>query len=240
MRYICPFHAEKTPSLVIYPTGYVCYGCGKKGKLKELPENLQKEGQHVTEHEPEDLTERFRYIDALPREYIRGLEFPADDRGYFVCGVDRNYYKYRLFNPGKGSKYIGPKGHSTPLFWAERKRKNTLCIVEGEINALSVARVMREWDVCSPGSASNFNTNNLSKYLTQFTQYANIVVVLDNDPAGIKALIETRATFLYKLPFVRYLQMDCDANEVLIVEGEEGLRGRLQGEDGQLAPRNIL
>ncbi len=105
----------------------------------------------------------------------------------------------------------------------------TLAIVEGEINALSISEAFPEWDVCSPGSASNFNTENLSKYLHIFKQYSKLVVVLDDDAAGLKGLISSKAFFLYKIPFVQYILISPDPNEILVESGKEGLRKKVQG-----------
>ena len=30
---LCPFHAEKTPSMKIYDNGFKCYGCGEGGDM---------------------------------------------------------------------------------------------------------------------------------------------------------------------------------------------------------------
>lgn len=93
---------------------------------------------------------------------------------------------------------------------------------------MSFALAFPESDHCSPGSASNFNSANLSKYLTVFKEYSNILVVLDNDAAGIKALIEARAFFMNKIPFVSYILMAPDGNDVLNEKGPSGLREELQ------------
>lgn len=189
---------------------------------------MQYEYTETTDEDKEDLEEKFRYINSLPRQQIRGLEFPADGRGYYVSWPGDLYYKYRLRNPGKGSKYLSPKGHRPSLFWARKRGYPTLFIVEGEISALSVAFALPEVDVCSPGSASMFNSNNLSKYLSLFTLYCTVVVVLDDDAAGLKGLIEAKAAFRYKIPFVTYTQIKPDANEILVESGKEVLRERLQ------------
>lgn len=230
-RIICPFHAEKTESLVQYEGGWFCYGaCHKRYTSEEVETKIGVKYEYEEqETETEDLNERFEYIRSLPNEAHRGLIFPTDARGYFICWPNGTYYKYRVQNPGKGSKYLGPRGIKPPLFWGKQRNRSQLAIVEGEINALSVAEVMPEWDVCSPGSATMFNAINLSKYLTIFLKYTKIIVILDRDTAGTKGLIESKAFFLYKHPFVDYIQIKPDANEVLVESGKEELRKILQG-----------
>lgn len=41
---VCPFHKEKTPSMVIYPgmRGYFCFGCGKAGDAVDLYAQVRK------------------------------------------------------------------------------------------------------------------------------------------------------------------------------------------------------
>ncbi len=63
---------------------------------------------------------------------------------------------------------------------------------------------------------------------TEFKKYNNVVVVVDEDAAGLKAVIEARAFFLYKIPFVSYLKLSPDANEILNEKGPEALREVLQ------------
>lgn len=223
------WHEESTPSLVQYGSHWKCFGsCNKTYTNSEVE---TKAGQtfdyEELEYEKEDLHETFGYIKSLRRIEHRGLSFPADERGYYLCWPGDAYYKYRQFDPAARAKYLGPSGHKPPLFWARKKGVRTLCIVEGEINALSVSEAYNQWDVCSPGSATMFNADNLSKYLTEFKLYSNIVVILDNDPAGIKGLIEAKAYLLYKMPFVSFHLMSPDANEVLCNGGKEALRTAL-------------
>ncbi len=232
-RIRCLWHNEATASLVQVKGGWKCYGvCQKLYTNEEVKERT---GLHFeyeeTDDEPEDLTERFRYIKSLPRREHRGLTFPTDERGYFICWPNDDFYKYRVQHPGIGSKYLGPKGRKPPLFWARRENRIALYITEGEINALSVAVALPGVDVCSPGSASMFNADNLSKYLTLFKGYSNVVVVLDEDAAGTKGLIEAKAFFLYKIPFISFMQLKPDANDILCESGKEALREKLQGKN---------
>lgn len=231
----CMWHQEATASLVQRKDGWYCYGsCRKLYTHKEVEDRT---GEHYEyeeeEREPEDLGEAFKYIKSLPLEEVRGLRLPADERGYFITWPSDGYYKYRLYDPGKGPKYIGPRGRKPPMFWARKRGSATLLIAEGEINALSFAKAFEEYDVCSPGSASMFSSESLSFHLPEFKAYGNVLVVLDDDPAGIKAQIETKALFLYKVPFVSFIRMKEDANHVLCESGPKALRERLQGSSHQ-------
>lgn len=41
VKIVCPFHAERTASLVIFPAGgYKCYGCGAHGNTVDFVTNL--------------------------------------------------------------------------------------------------------------------------------------------------------------------------------------------------------
>lgn len=234
-RIRCPFHQENTPSLVQKRTNWYCYGaCNRAYSNSEVE---SKTGEHYEYEEGlderEDIGETFKYIHSLPSKEIRGLSLPADERGYFICWPGDAYYKYRLFKP-TGSKYIGPKGRGfPPLFWARKKGSRTLWITEGEINCMSVAQAFPEHDHCSPGSASNFNADNLAKHLTEFQGYDNVRVILDKDAAGTKGLIGAKAFFLYKIPFISFLQLDPDANEILVTHGKGKLREALFGSNYQ-------
>ena len=42
-KYICPFHKETTPSLVISGEKYYCFGCGKNGKAEDIKDKLGNE-----------------------------------------------------------------------------------------------------------------------------------------------------------------------------------------------------
>lgn len=227
-RIRCPWHNEKTPSLVRRKSDYYCYGsCTKAYTLQEVAaKGIALEYEEDDECQ-ENLEEKFNYITSLPRREIRGLIFPADTSGYYICWPDKSYYKYRLFEPGRGGKYLSPKGHFPTPFWTRKLLSGTVYVVEGEINAMSIAEAMPSVSVVSPGSASMFKSERLQKLLTILKEYSTVIVVLDDDPAGIKGYIEARAAFMYKLPFVKYLLIKPDANEILS-ESKEKLRETLQ------------
>jgi len=228
-RLRCFWHQESTPSLVQRKDGWYCYGaCNRLYPNDEVEKRTGEKYEYVEESEPEDLTERFNYIRSLPPKTIRGLQLPADEGGYFVIWPYDKYYKYRFFNPGDRPKYVGAKGRTPPLFWARRESNPTLIVSEGEINALSIALAFPQFDVCSPGSCSMFRVDKLSKDLTSYQGYSNLVVVMDKDKAADEAMIHAKAFFRYKIPFTDFIQLEQDANELLQERGPQGLKQEME------------
>jgi len=225
----CPFHAENTQSCVVYETHYHCYGCGAHGPLSAL-------GGKVADMAPkekyvENLKEKLDYIASLPTKTIRGFNLPYDDCGYFLLWPSGDYYKLRVWNPDAKDKYRGPAGHAKPVFWARRDPasssvpKGTLALVEGEFNALSTAEAFPEWDVMSPGSASDFKTDKFKKYvLTIVRYYRTVIIQTDRDGAGTEAAIHTKGLLLNKVPNLPIVLMSRDANEIYVHDGKEKLR----------------
>lgn len=231
----CPWHEDQTASLIKYPTQYYCHGaCDRiytndevKAKGGEFFEDYEENEETVSE----DLTDKLRYIQSLRRIEHRGFHFPTDEIGYYILYPGESYYKYRFFDPKDRPKYLGPRACGVPLFWARRTLNPALVVVEGEMNALSVAKAFPEWDACSPGSWGNFDAKNLRRYLSFFKRYSKLVVVLDRDGAGEKGLTRAKAFFKPYFPLSRYHLLEPDANEILLTQGEDGVRNALQRAD---------
>lgn len=217
----CIFHEEDTASLAIYHDGFKCYGCGRYGPLSDL------EGVDVPKVEPkqiEDLKKTFEYINSLPVQKIRGLELPADDQCYYLCWPNEKYYKARYFEPIRG-KYRNPTGHKQPTLWVRQLGYPVLLVVEGEMNALSIAEIPKlRVDICSPGSAGNFQSKVLPRELTSYYRYSTIVIVADRDGPGADACINLMSALSGRVPSVRAHLMQKDANEILVGGGVEKLK----------------
>lgn len=224
-RIRCPFHEESTPSCVVYPDGFRCYGCGRSGKLSELgrAESLSPKERHK-----ENLDEKLEYIRALPKKTIRGFSFHFDTGGYYLLWPSGDFYKKRRWTD-EAPKYIGPAGHPKPAFWVRRETCPTVALCEGEFNALSLAEAFPEWDVCSPGSATDFKTDK-SKHLllTYCLQYARVYIITDRDGPGTEAAIHAKGLLIGKVPTVKILLLPVDANELLVEKGKEGLRREIE------------
>lgn len=227
-KIICPFHQEDTPSCVLYSNGYFCFGCGARGKLEELDGIELPPREELEPEPPEDLVAAFARINSLEQTEVRGLKFPADHRGYYLCWPDQSYYKLRVWEPGSGPKYLGARGHKRGLFWARQEGHQTLVLVEGEINALSIAKAVPGVDVASPGGVGDFTVKKIKHKLTSYCRYSTILVVADADPPGATAIIEALSALWTSKINAKGLPMSPDANEVLVKCGEEELKRRIE------------
>lgn len=189
MKILCPYHDDTNPSAKLYEDGHAyCFVCckawrpvgAKATKTKKVP--------------PEDLQATIAEILKMPKRRIRGLEFHANDKGYYVLWPDLSYYKCRLANPiPSGGKYLCPRGHTQPLLIIDPAGfGGTLAIIEGEINALSVATAAPDLRVVSPGSAGNFKAQEDS-IVSEIQKSDRVVIWCDDDQPGLTALMETAA-----------------------------------------------
>lgn len=209
-RYFCPRHNESTPSCVVYEDYAYCYGgCGRI-ELSELGPEVRASPKPP----PEDLASTLAYIGGLPRALVRGLHLPVSGDSYFVVWPSGDYYKRRKFLPGEGSKYLCPKGHSKPLFVAQNG-KEVLTLVEGEINALSLAEVGLRGAIASPGGVGDFGER-LEKHSAFLSQFSRFRLVLDADKPGLDAAVATKKLLLKHTAYVSIVLMPTDANDLLV------------------------
>ncbi len=218
-RILCPYHEERTPSFVLYEDHGHCFSCGVSASRDDL-QTVYKGPWEPDPEVQEDLGESITRIRSLPKKYIRGLGLHSDDFSYFIVWPDSSYYK-RRFLDSKGPKYIGAKGHKKPPFVASANGE-TLVIVEGELNAMSIAAACPDLSVVSPGGCGDFR--HLSKWLTSCQLYHTILVVADRDAPGAEACIEAMSQLQGKVPRILAHLMPKDANEILVNDGPEKLR----------------
>lgn len=209
-RILCPVHEEETPSCVVYHDHWRCYGCGASGPLSQLG---LKGTSAISRPPPVDLPSELARIRALPLVTVRGLRLPADADSYYVVWPCGGYYKRRKFFPGDGPKYIGPRGHKKPPLWARREAGSaTLVLVEGELNALSLAQACTHADVMSPGGVGDFKET-LVYAVAGYTRY---ILVLDRDKPGLDAGQKMRNWLLKLTPYVDLHLVQPDLNDKLV------------------------
>lgn len=220
-RIICvnPEHVEKTPSMVIYEDHVHCHACGYHITLDKLnrPDIVS-----PVRRPPEDLKSSLERIKALPCAPVRGLSLPTDGKHYYIVFPSGDYYKRRKFiDDGEGPKYRCPAGHRKPLYIPRLVPKvQALAIVEGEINALSLASLEPAFSVCSPGGAADFFGVNFDKNSRFFLTHSAFLIIVDKDQAGVEAAIKIKERLLRHTPRVFIHAMAEDCNELL-------MRGRL-------------
>lgn len=221
-KILCPSHEEANPSCALYSDGSGwCFTCQKY--FKDLAEPVE------VKKLPENVQERITYIDSLPTQVIRGLELPFDNIGYYIVWPTGDYYKCRrwLTDDAKG-KYINPSGVKQPwLVCRISDTSKSLVIVEGELNALSLAQVY-SGDVMSPGGVSQFSLKGFGFSLTHFKKYETINIIADNQPVGAQALLKLKKEFAAFIhPNVRLHLVDTDFNEQLVEYGKEEFQKRI-------------
>jgi len=219
-RIFCPKHKERTPSVVIYDTHAWCFGgCGRI-ELSDLGSVYQ---QPSSTPPPVDLRADLERINNLPRASVRGLNLPVDGDSYYIVWPEGTYYKRRKFFAEDGSKYLCPRGHKKPLLVARKgKSKENLVIIEGEIEALTLAGINGNYDIVSPGGVGSFKEGS---WLNQVLTYKRFCIIVDKDNPGFKAAVELKRVLLKRSPYVDIVFKDktCDINDILVKHGKEAL-----------------
>lgn len=229
MKILCPFHEENTPSCHLYPDGYSCFGCGKRGPLTDL--DLPEKSKALvkgrgTYYQQENLVLSIDRIRKLPTKLIRGIELPYDDSGYYIVYPGDQYYTKRLLNPSPPSdKYRGPKGHKKPLM-VLNTQPGILFVVEGQLNALSLNACL-DSAIVSPGSANDLNRK---EFIQFYLRYDHICVIVDEDPAGVVCGIALRDELLRHKKDVVLLPLKRDLNDIYVEEnGQEAIVKTIKG-----------
>lgn len=211
-KIICPFHEDTNPSCEIYEDGYHCFVCDASGPLSALGPEFR-DIKAPPKLPPTDLPSELARIKLLPFAPVRGLQLPVDTNSYYVLWPGDTYFKRRLFFPGEGPKYLCPRGHAKPPFWAHHDSKNSsLAVVEGELNALSLERVLSGWDILSPGGVGDFN----EKLLPMLRGYKRFVLILDKDKPGLDAGKRMKEMLVRMTPHVDLFLVAPDLNDQLV------------------------
>jgi 5S rRNA maturation endonuclease (ribonuclease M5) len=217
----CPggTHEDVNPSCGVYSDGNgYCFACNTTFR------DVVKPDPTVIKY-VENVPEKVKYIQSLPKQTIRGFELPFDSAGYYILWPSLDYYKLRRWDNNHSlGRYLSPSGVTKPWFVANQSKSKTLVLVEGEINAMSVAKVLPTTQVISPGSASNFSDAYSRNKLTELTGYSKVVLLVDADGPGFEAAIKVKQLIKHQVPDIVINTMKEDANSILVAYGETALR----------------
>lgn len=215
MKVLCPFHDDNTPSMHVYGEWAYCFVCATSCPS----EDLKIEGRAPKESPLKvDIEQKLSHVDRLGHKLLRGgLDFPVDDKGYYIVWPDRSYYKRRNWGESK-DRYSSPSGVSKPLFIMPDGPH--LLVIEGEINALTVKLLNPPgMTICSPGPANDF-----PRYMKEYLKYSKITLFVDYDPPGVVFGCLVRDELLKKHRACNIVALKKDFNDVLCQEGYSALK----------------
>jgi len=217
-----PAHTDDTPSMHVYPEIAYCFVCGFTCDSKDVMD--EEDYKKIKVKEKDNIEEKIKEIEKLPKRVIRGLLLPYDESNgsYYIVWPDKTFYKKRVSSDSR-SRYMGPRGHKPPLFRCRSdnstKQVNRVCIVmEGEINALSLDIAIRGYpvDIVSPGSC-----NSLLDHTPTYLQYNHTIIIVDKDPPGVYNGYRLKETLMDAGKSVTLIALDQDFNDLLQQGGPE-------------------
>lgn len=222
MRLLCPNHNDTTPSLHVYPEWSHCFVCGYRCPTDKLDVNYTPVVNRAT---PQDVESRLAYIKNLPIVHTRGLRLPADTLGYYIVWPNAQYYKHRLYN-GK-RRYMGPAGIRAPLleYKPVSTIPDTIVLVEGEINALSLKAAYTDHNlvIASPGSCAEFE-----RHYNTYLSYKRICIIVDYDNPGVGHGYVLKQRLMKDKKQVELIAVSPDINDVLIQRGVDGVKEEIK------------
>lgn len=224
-KILCPYHNDTTPSMQIYGDWSHCFVCKANVKTSELnlPGNIK---EIRAKKNPTNIPDRMRYIQSLPIQEIRGINFHFDDRGYYITWPGKNFYKRRNFD-GTDNRYVSPVGVPKPLFVYPGSAKHLL-IIEGEINAITLHNSLYgDFKICSPGPASD-----LLRYIKYYLEFNRITIFVDRDAPGVVFGSQLKDLLLKNNKHVQLVALEKDFSDVFMEEGEEKLIELFENEMG--------
>lgn len=208
----CPYHDDANPSMHVYEEYAHCFVCGAHARN----DKIGVKGDVQVKKRPTDIKGVMEYIRGLPIERIRGLDFPTDNKGYYIVWPTNDFYKRR--NTSGDLRYSGPRGARPPLFLYQGSKR--LIVVEGEINVCTIHTIVRpDHTICSPGSASEFK-----RHIKEYMKYDEITLILDHDAAGIVFGLEIKEMLLKTGKRTRLVTVRTDYNDVLQEQGPEAVK----------------
>lgn len=212
----------------VYPDMCWCFVCGYSCKSNEVMN--EEEIKKIKVKEKENIEETMLYIESLRKKEIRGLFLHGTESSFYVVWPGKSFYKKRITSDS-GSRYVGPRGHRPPLFICQQQgnSRDVLCIIEGELNCLSLELGLCEprINLVSPGSANEFLT-----HVDYYKQFKRVIIIVDRDPPGVYNGDKLKKTLLEAGKIVDLIALETDFNDLLQQGGPELVRETFMKELG--------
>lgn len=219
-----------------------CFNCGFNGNLKNGHQKTAGEFKVMRNYDPpprdntplripesENMTFSYLKGRGIPEEIQKGYKINISGSGEIMFPYMRNGKTYNFKYRGEGKKFRMEPGKDLFL-WNEDALKGakTVCITEGEIDALSFITAGFESTVSIPngGSTGNVKMDYLQWVEKELSNVDEFILAMDGDSVG-QNMAEELARRLGKGRCVKveYPQGCKDANEVLVKYGAEGVMG---------------
>ena len=203
--------------------GY-CFSCGyyEHGN-SSVPQTKQQQARTIDySGEFAGIRTRRLHEDTLRKFNVRVDEGPVIRFPYYSDTGRLIAYKER--NQQKEFKWVG-KNQDNQLFGQQLYGGGkSIVVTEGELDALSVWSARKNWPVCSVPNGAKAARKALaaqSKYLLTFDE---IILLFDNDAAGVEAAEECVQLFPHDRVFLGSLAQYKDASEALQADDAEAIR----------------
>jgi twinkle protein len=209
----------------VYSDGHThCFACGKTkigGKSTVPKESFKNE----TLLEVYDIDRKIR---GISKEIFKQFSYYKDSKGNHVINhynskgeivAQKTRYPDKTFSWKGKTKDIVPFGLNQ---WRSGGKRIT--ITEGELDALSVAEALKgRYPVISVNNGAQGAKKELKPYMEFLNSFEEIVLWLDNDEPGRKAVSEVSTLFPPGKVYVVDTGPYKDANEVLVNKGASGV-----------------
>lgn len=181
----------------------------------------------------EETCKKFRYGYGTDKDGNRvHLANYADSRGELVAQkMRRKGKKFSFIGNSKASVLFGQQA------WAGGGRR--IVVTEGEIDALSVAEVMRGWPVVSIQHGATGAKKDLKQQIEYLESFEEIVICFDSDDPGQKAALECAELFTPGKCKIAALPLK-DASEMLMAGRGEELRKTILFNSRVFRPDGII
>lgn len=146
---------------------------------------------------------------------------------------------YKARDVEKDFRWVG-KNEDHTLFgqqlWGQGK---SLVVTEGEFDCLSVFQVRNSWPVVSLPNGAQAAKKALQHQLKWLLGFEEIILLFDNDDAGIKAAQDCASLFPHDRLFIARTSPYKDANEALIAKDTDAIRQALWNKK-QYTPKTVI
>ena len=235
----CPNCTSSDAYTVYSDGGYHCFSCGYHGRGSSDEAQLpRKTSSRMVNYSGDFAPLRSRKItEETCKKFNVRQEGPALRFPYYAGAGSVVAYQER--DPNKKFSWRGSNEDNT--LFGQHLFGGGKCVVitEGELDALSVWQARPNWPVVSVPNGAQNARKSLQYQLKYLLGFDEIVLMLDNDEAGVKATEECIGLFPHEKVFIASLGSYKDASEALQAGDGEAIRQAVWNKK-KFIPKSII